>query len=175
MVRLLAREAGLPTLGRIGRHLLFRKADVLRWLGQRSVRPSQITQLFYERRLRDDLCPIVGGRRIIPVEYVDAIAMELRRKGVVASKVRKQSTLFQKSGSVTAADIAIFSRQLATMLTAGIPLVQAFDIIGNGHDNPAMQKLVLAIKADVEGGTNLADAGRCGSEASRCVASSDSI
>ncbi len=87
-----------------------------------------------------------------------AVRAELRRKGVVASKVRKQSTLFQKSGSVSAADIAIFSRQLATMLTAGIPLVQAFDIIGNGHDNPAMQKLVLAIKADVEGGTNLADA-----------------
>lgn len=86
-----------------------------------------------------------------------AVRAELRRKGVVAQKVRKQSTLFQKQGKVTPADIAIFSRQLATMLAAGIPLVQAFDIIGNGHDNPAMQKLVLAIKADVEGGTSLAD------------------
>jgi type IV pilus assembly protein PilC len=86
-----------------------------------------------------------------------AVRAELRRKGVAASKVRKQSTLFQKKGSVKPEDIAIFSRQLATMLSAGIPLVQAFDIIGNGHDNPAMQKLVLAVKADVEGGTSLAD------------------
>ena len=87
-----------------------------------------------------------------------AVRAELRRKGVVAQKVRKQSTLFQKQGKVTAADIAIFSRQLATMLAAGIPLVQSFEIVGNGHENPAMQKLILAIKADVEGGTSLADA-----------------
>ncbi len=86
------------------------------------------------------------------------VRAHLRRKGIVARKVRKQSTLLQQRGKVTPADIAIFSRQLATMLGAGIPLVQAFDIIGNGHDNPAMQKLVLAVKADVEGGTNLADA-----------------
>ncbi len=53
--------------------------DVARRL---NVRPSQVTQLFYERRLRDDLCPIVGGRRLIPQDYVDVIAMELRRKGI---------------------------------------------------------------------------------------------
>jgi len=98
----------------------------------------------------------VKGKSLAASE--SAVRAELRRKGVVAQKVRKQSTLFQPKGKVTASDIAIFSRQLATMLAAGIPLVQAFDIIGNGHDNPAMQKLVLAIKADVEGGTNLADA-----------------
>ena len=72
---------------------------------------------------------------------------ELRRQGVVATRVRKQSMLFRKQGRVTAADIAIFSRQMATMMTAGIPLVQSFDIIGAGHENPAMQKLILAIKA----------------------------
>ncbi|HJP04767.1 MAG: type II secretion system protein F [Chromatiales bacterium] len=87
-----------------------------------------------------------------------AVRAKLRQRGIVASRVRKQSNLFKKTGSVKVADIAIFSRQLATMLTAGIPLVQSFDIIGNGHDNPAMQKLVLAVKADVEGGTSLADA-----------------
>ena len=53
--------------------------DVARLLG---VKPSQITALFYERRLRDDLCPIVGGRRLIPQNYVEVIAMELRRKGI---------------------------------------------------------------------------------------------
>ncbi|MGI9259665.1 MAG: type II secretion system F family protein [Gammaproteobacteria bacterium] len=87
-----------------------------------------------------------------------AVRSELRRQGVVPTRVRKQSTLFAKTGKVRAQDIAIFSRQLATMMTAGIPLVQAFDIIGAGHENPAMQKLILAIKVDVEGGTALANA-----------------
>jgi len=87
-----------------------------------------------------------------------AVRSELRRQGVVATRVRKQSQLFSAGGKVTAADIAIFSRQMATMMSAGIPLVQSFDIIGAGHENPAMQKLVLSIKADVEGGTALADA-----------------
>ncbi len=87
-----------------------------------------------------------------------AVRAELRRQGVVATKIRKQTQLFSERGKVTAADIAIFSRQMATMMSAGIPLVQSFDIIGAGHENPAMQKLVLGIKQDVEGGTALADA-----------------
>jgi type IV pilus assembly protein PilC len=87
-----------------------------------------------------------------------AVRAELRRRGIVANRVRKQSTLFAKSSRITPADISIFSRQLATMLKAGIPLVQAFDIVGAGHDNPGVQKLVMAIKADVEGGTNFAEA-----------------
>jgi len=86
-----------------------------------------------------------------------AVRAELRRQGVVPTRVRKQSMLFRKQGSVTTGDIAIFSRQLATMMSAGIPLVQSFDIVGAGHENPAMQKLILAIKSDVEGGTSLAD------------------
>ena len=87
-----------------------------------------------------------------------AVRTELRRQGVVPTRVRKQSTLFRKQGKVTAGDIAIFSRQLATMMSAGIPLVQSFDIVGAGHENPAMQKLILAIKGDVEGGTSLHEA-----------------
>jgi type IV pilus assembly protein PilC len=87
-----------------------------------------------------------------------AVRSELRRQGVVATRVRKQMNLFAERGKVTPADIAIFSRQMATMMSAGIPLVQSFDIIGAGHENPAMQKLVLAIKQDIEGGTALADA-----------------
>jgi type IV pilus assembly protein PilC len=87
-----------------------------------------------------------------------AVRAQLRREGIVPLKVRKQSTLFQNKGKVTPGDIAIFSRQLATMLAAGIPLVQAFDIVGQGHDNPAMQKLIFAVKQDVEGGTALAEA-----------------
>ena len=87
-----------------------------------------------------------------------AVRSELRRQGVVPKRIRKESTLFKSSGRVTAADIAIFSRQLSTMLTAGIPLVQAFDIVGAGHDNPAVRRLVLNIKQDVESGASLAEA-----------------
>jgi type IV pilus assembly protein PilC len=80
---------------------------------------------------------------------------DLRRQGIAASRVRKERQFFKSEGKVNAEDIALFSRQLATMLTAGIPMVQAFEIIGVGHDKPAMQKLVLAIKADIETGNAL--------------------
>lgn len=87
-----------------------------------------------------------------------AVRSVLRKQGVVPVRIRKESTLFKGGGKVTPGDIAIFSRQIATMLTAGIPLVQAFDIVGAGHDNPAMQKLILGIRADLESGTALAEA-----------------
>ncbi|MEM8984821.1 MAG: type II secretion system F family protein [Pseudomonadota bacterium] len=87
-----------------------------------------------------------------------AVRAELRRQGVVPKTIRKQSTLFKSQGKITPADIAIFSRQLATMMAAGIPLVQSFEIVGNGHENPAMQKLILDIKGSVEGGSSLHEA-----------------
>jgi len=98
----------------------------------------------------------VKGKSVASSEA--ALRNDLRRQGLVPTKIRKQTTLFSSGGKVRPEDIAIFSRQLATMIAAGIPLVQAFDIIGSGHDNRAMQKLVLAVKSDVEGGTSLADA-----------------
>ncbi|MGA2364618.1 MAG: type II secretion system F family protein [Steroidobacteraceae bacterium] len=98
----------------------------------------------------------IKGRSVAANEQ--ALKSELRRQGVVATRIRKQSQAFKSGGSVKAEDIAIFSRQLATMLGAGIPLVQAFEIVGNGHEKPAMQRLVLDIKSDVEGGTSLHEA-----------------
>ena len=87
-----------------------------------------------------------------------AVRADLRRQGVVPSRIKKQTKgLFSGGGKITPGDIAIFSRQLATMLAAGIPLVQAFEIVGNGHENAAMQKLILSIKGDVEGGSALAE------------------
>ncbi len=84
---------------------------------------------------------------------------ELRRRGINPLKVRKKpKSLFKAKKRITGKDIAVFSRQLATMMTAGVPLVQAFDIIGRGHDNPSMQELIMTIKADVESGTSLSDA-----------------
>ncbi|NOY62369.1 MAG: type II secretion system F family protein [Gammaproteobacteria bacterium] len=88
------------------------------------------------------------------------IKAELRRQGINPLKVKKiaAASLFSRSKKVTTKDIAIFARQLATMLGAGVPLVQSFDIVGRGHENPAMQKLIFSIKADVEGGSSLAEA-----------------
>jgi type IV pilus assembly protein PilC len=88
-----------------------------------------------------------------------AVRADLRRQGVVPTRIRKQrQSMFSGKSKITTGDIAIFSRQLATMLAAGIPLVQAFEIVGTGHDNAAMQKLIMTIKQDVEGGSSLAEA-----------------
>ncbi len=83
---------------------------------------------------------------------------ELRRQGVIPVKVKKERQLFKGGGKITPLDIAVFSRQLATMLAAGIPLVQAFEIVGVGHDKPAMQKLILDIKGHIEAGSSLHEA-----------------
>src|SRR5210317_2521853 len=99
----------------------------------------------------------VKGKSMAATEA--AVRADLRRQGVVPSRIRKQrASTFSGRSKITTGDIAIFSRQLSTMLAAGIPLVQAFEIVGNGHENAAMQKLILAVKTDVEGGSALAEA-----------------
>jgi type IV pilus assembly protein PilC len=87
------------------------------------------------------------------------IKADLRKQGITPLKVKKQSSLFsqQKKKKITAKDIAVFFRQLATMMSAGVPLVQAFEIIGRGHDNVSMRNLILKIKSDVESGTSLSE------------------
>jgi type IV pilus assembly protein PilC len=84
---------------------------------------------------------------------------DLRRQGINPLKVKKKSKpLFGASKKVGAKDISVFARQLSTMMNAGVPLVQSFDIIGRGHENPGMQELVLGVKSEVESGTSLSDA-----------------
>ena len=83
----------------------------------------------------------------------------LRRQGITVIKVKKQSG-FKSKGKVTDKDITLFTRQLATMLKAGVPLLQAFDIVGKGHSNQAVAKLLGDIKADVETGSSLSGAFR---------------
>lgn len=78
----------------------------------------------------------------------------LRRQGITVIKVKKQSS-FASKGKVSDKDITLFTRQLATMMKAGVPLLQAFDIVGKGHSNPAVAKLLSDIKADVETGSSL--------------------
>ena len=87
------------------------------------------------------------------------IKADLRKQGITPLKIKKQSSLFsqQKKKKITAKDIAVFFRQLATMMSAGVPLVQAFEIIGRGHDNVSMRNLILKIKSEVESGTSLSE------------------
>ena len=82
----------------------------------------------------------------------------LRRQGILVSKVKKQT--FKRGGKVTEKDITLFTRQLATMMKAGVPLLQAFDIVGKGASNQAVAKLLLDVKADVETGSSLNQAFR---------------
>ncbi|UCC55324.1 MAG: type II secretion system F family protein [Gammaproteobacteria bacterium] len=87
------------------------------------------------------------------------IRADLRKQGIIPLKVKKQSSLFAKSAKkkIIPKDIAVFFRQLATMMAAGVPLVQSFDIIGRGHDNAGMRTLILKIKNEVESGTSLSE------------------
>jgi len=105
---------------------------------------------------KDRAGKMVRGELRAPGEAV--VNATLRRQGIVVSKVKKQSR--GKGGSIGRKDIALFTRQLATMMKAGVPLLQSFDIVGKGAPNPAVGKLVFDIKTDVETGSSLAQAFR---------------
>ena len=88
-----------------------------------------------------------------------AARAELRRNGVNVLKIRKKpKSLFSTKKKIKPVDVAYFLRQMTTMLSSGVPLVQAFDIVGRGHENPAMAALIMNLKADVEGGETFAAA-----------------
>lgn len=99
---------------------------------------------------------IVRGELRAPSEAV--VNATLRRQGILVGKVSKQR--FRSGGKVSEKDVALFTRQLATMMKSGVPLLQTFDIVGRGHDNPAVGKLLLDIKSDVETGSSLSQAFR---------------
>ncbi|MDD2925927.1 type II secretion system F family protein, partial [Rhodoferax sp.] len=82
----------------------------------------------------------------------------LRRQGVMPSKIKKRRMSAGKS--IKPKDMAIFTRQLATMMKAGVPLLQAFDIVGRGNPNPSVTRLLNDIRTDVETGTSLSVAFR---------------
>ncbi len=92
----------------------------------------------------------------------DVVKAELRKQGLIPQKGKirkKRGSLFSpRAQAITTKDIAVFSRQLATMLKAGVPMVQAFDIVGQGHSNPSMAKLIMQVKFDIEAGGTLASA-----------------
>ncbi|MCX7190235.1 MAG: type II secretion system F family protein [Methylotenera sp.] len=99
---------------------------------------------------------VKGEMRATGNSFVNAT---LRRQGITVTKVKKQSG-FASKGSVSDKDITLFTRQLATMMKAGVPLLQSFDIVGKGHSNPAVAKLLLDIKSDVETGSSMSSAFR---------------
>lgn len=110
---------------------------------------KQITYLWEGKDKKGKL--IKGEMRAASESVVSAT---LRRQGISSAKVKKQSS-FASKGKITEKDIALFTRQLATMMRSGVPLLQAFDIVGKGHNNPAVAKLLGDIKSDVETGSSL--------------------
>lgn len=85
------------------------------------------------------------------------VKAQLRKQGIAATSVKKKSKpLFSRSKPIKPQDIAIFTRQLATMMKAGVPLVQSFDIVGEGAENPALQQMIYGIRDDVSSGISLA-------------------
>ncbi len=86
------------------------------------------------------------------------VSATLRRQGILTTKVKKRS--FKSGKKVTDKDITLFTRQLATMMKAGVPLLQSFDIVAKGHSNPSVAKLLMDIRGDVETGTSLNQAFR---------------
>jgi len=100
----------------------------------------------------------VGGE--IPATNVIALKTQLRKQGITPSKVKKKSKpLFGMAGekNITPMDIAVITRQIATMLGAGVPLVQTIEMIGSGHDNPKMMRLLSDIGHKLQSGIPLSD------------------
>jgi type IV pilus assembly protein PilC len=97
-----------------------------------------------------------GGKTVrgeIRAASESAVNATLRRQGIMVQKVKKQKK--SRGGKVGQKDIALFTRQLATMMKAGVPLLQSFDIVGKGATNPAVAKLLAEVKTDVETGSSL--------------------
>ena len=105
---------------------------------------------------RDKTGKVVRGEMRAGGESV--VAAALRRRGIAQPKIKKQ--VFSRGKKITEKDLALFTRQLSTMLRAGVPLMQSFDIISRGHTNPSMSRLLMDIRADVETGTSLSQAFR---------------
>jgi type IV pilus assembly protein PilC len=91
-----------------------------------------------------------GGETIVNVT--------LRRQGIMVTKVKKKA--YRSGKKIQDKDLTLFTRQLATMMKAGVPLLQSFDIVGKGHANPSMAKLIMDLRADIETGTSLNNAFR---------------
>lgn len=119
-------------------------------------RPAQVKESLYAWEGKDKYGKTVRGELRAGGEAI--VNATLRRQGVLVTKLKKKS--YSTGKKITDKDITLFTRQLATMMKAGVPLLQSFDIVSKGNSNPSVSKLLQDIRADVETGTSLNQAFR---------------
>ena len=117
---------------------------------------DKVKELNYTWEGKDKSGKTVKGEMRAGGEAV--VRATLRRQGVRVDKIKQRKA--GSGGSVSEKDVTLFTRQLATMMKAGVPLLQSFDIVGKGHSNPAVARLLLELKTEVETGSSLAAAFR---------------
>jgi type IV pilus assembly protein PilC len=117
---------------------------------------AQIKESIYAWEGKDKTGKTVRGELRAGGEAI--VNVTLRRQGVLVTKVKKK--VYRSGKKITEKDIALFTRQLATMMKAGVPLLQSFEIVGKGHANPSMGKLIMDLRGDIETGTSLNNAFR---------------
>jgi type IV pilus assembly protein PilC len=122
----------------------------------KTAKTGQIKEQLYAWEGKDKLGKIVRGEIRASGEAI--VNATLRRQGILVTKLKKKT--YSTGKRITEKDISLFTRQLSTMMKAGVPLLQSFDIVGKGHSNPSVSKLLMDIRADVETGTSLNQAFR---------------
>jgi len=122
----------------------------------RSGAGAQVKEHVFAWEGKDKTGKIVRGEMRAGGETI--VNVTLRRQGIMVTKVKKKA--YRSGKKVTDKDLTLFTRQLATMMKAGVPLLQSFDIVGKGHANPSMSKLILDLRSDIETGTSLNNAFR---------------
>jgi len=118
-------------------------------------KPEQKKETLYQWEGKDKTGKSVKGELRAPGEATASAT--LRRQGITVTKIKKSRA---STKPITQKELTMFTRQLATMMKSGVPLLQAFDIVGKGHSNPSVSKLLLDIKTDVETGSSLEQAFR---------------
>jgi type IV pilus assembly protein PilC len=117
---------------------------------------AQVKESIYAWEGKDKFGKTVRGELRAAGEAI--VNVTLRRQGIMVTKVKKK--VYRSGRKVTDKDLTLFTRQLATMMKAGVPLLQSFDIVGKGHSNPSVSKLIMDLRADIETGTSLNNAFR---------------
>jgi type IV pilus assembly protein PilC len=118
--------------------------------------PQQVRDGVYEWEGKDRLGRPVRGETRARGEH--QLRVTLRRQGIVPGKIRQRRRF--SAQRIKPRDISLFTRQFATLMQAGVPVLQAFDIVGRGHPHPGVARMLGAIRADVESGTSLSAAFR---------------
>jgi type IV pilus assembly protein PilC len=123
---------------------------------KRSTAGATAKEAVYAWEGKDRSGKIVRGELRAAGETI--VNVTLRRQGILVTKVKKK--VYRSTKKITDKDLTMFTRQLATMMKAGVPLLQSFDIVGKGHANPSMAKLIMDLRGDIETGTSLNNAFR---------------